>query len=563
MAVRCAAIATGSDEMRACGGNVATTGHSPRGIGKWLHRGCALLLGFAACIPPRAPASPPPESPQGLTSLAKQQFTELSSADARLLGPLDSMGYACLGEWKEETRECVAVPVCDSDRAINADRIRWLCTDPRVRIRIPPSGLTIEGGCFKGDLDLQYVDLPFPLRIRRSEFLGAIHLTGAKLPHLFLNGTTCAGLFANWLRVDGNAQLCDGFVSRGAVLLDSARIGGDLVLIGGHFGKPERGPYSIAARSLTVGASLLFAGKEQDNDDLNSGIRVDGGVDLTRATIADSFVCRRLNNPLGGRLRLGSARVGVLEDDETCWPTPGSLDLDGFAYDRFGEYSPTAVDRRLDWLARQLSTPFRAQPFEQLATVYRAIGADDQATQVSIAKERTRAQHLTHPLTWLAAHLEQAEHQTGHLTGPFEWLWYHTLFPLIGYGYKPGWVLPIAAAVVVFGAVCFSFGNRLRIMVPTKEGVWRDEPGPPRALVDGYPKFNAFVYSLDAFTPLIDLFQGMYWTPTVNHRCEWGTRDWRRRACASFLRLYLWVHISLGWILSTLLALAITGWVKR
>jgi hypothetical protein len=59
------------------------------------------------------------------------------------------------------------------------------------------------------------------------------------------------------------------------------------------------------------------------------------------------------------------------------------------------------------------------------------------------------------------------------------------------------------------------------------------------------PKFNSLVYSIDTFVPLVNLYQAKYWLP--NNR---------------FLRLYHWVHIAFGWILTTLLVVGLTGLVR-
>ncbi len=63
--------------------------------------------------------------------------------------------------------------------------------------------------------------------------------------------------------------------------------------------------------------------------------------------------------------------------------------------------------------------------------------------------------------------------------------------------------------------------------------------------------FNAFVYSLEVFVPLVDLHQESYWLPDANAAYGW------------LLRLYFWVHIALGWISSTLLVAALTGLVRK
>ena len=60
------------------------------------------------------------------------------------------------------------------------------------------------------------------------------------------------------------------------------------------------------------------------------------------------------------------------------------------------------------------------------------------------------------------------------------------------------------------------------------------------------PKFNAVMYSLDSFVPLINLGQAKYRYPT-----------------GAFLRTYLWVHILAGWTLSTLLAVGLPSPARK
>ncbi len=60
------------------------------------------------------------------------------------------------------------------------------------------------------------------------------------------------------------------------------------------------------------------------------------------------------------------------------------------------------------------------------------------------------------------------------------------------------------------------------------------------------PAFHALVYSIDVFVPLIDLCQAKFYLP----------KD-------GWVQVYHWVHIGAGWVLSTLLAVGLTGLVRR
>jgi hypothetical protein len=105
--------------------------------------------------------------------------------------------------------------------------------------------------------------------------------------------------------------------------------------------------------------------------------------------------------------------------------------------------------------------------------------------------------------------------------------------------------------------VLFGFGYRERAITPTEPEAYdrfiRDGE-PPRH----YPPFNAIVYSLENFLPVVDLHQGMYWRPNPRH----GMGGRMRALSGTLLRWYLWVHILAGWIITPLLAAGLTGLVR-
>ena len=79
--------------------------------------------------------------------------------------------------------------------------------------------------------------------------------------------------------------------------------------------------------------------------------------------------------------------------DNAFWPTDGRLHLDGLIDSRLGGAEPATVDQRLGWLrsqykrnASKIPAPFAAQPYEQLASVYRHAGQDTEARRVAIAR---------------------------------------------------------------------------------------------------------------------------------------------------------------------------------
>ena len=62
----------------------------------------------------------------------------------------------------------------------------------------------------------------------------------------------------------------------------------------------------------------------------------------------------------------------------------------------------------------------------------------------------------------------------------------------------------------------------------------------PSELRGGGQTFDAFVYSLDTFLPIVNLHQEEHWLPDATS--SWGKA----------LRAYLWFHILMGWALTTL-----------
>ena len=79
---------------------------------------------------------------------------------------------------------------------------------------------------------------------------------------------------------------------------------------------------------------------------------------------------------------------------------------------------------------------------------------------------------------------------------------------------------------------------------------------------DGYPKFNPFIYSVEAYVPLLNLHMGECWIPNANRDADHRIGNFTLPKSGSLLRYYLWLHIIIGWLLTTLLVAAITGLLK-
>ncbi|MEL6477545.1 MAG: hypothetical protein AAFR17_09470, partial [Pseudomonadota bacterium] len=137
-----------------------------------------------------------------------------------------------------------------------------------------------------------------------------------------------------------------------------------------------------------------------------------------------------------------------------------------------------------------------------------------------------------------------------------------TLFDIvIGFGYRPLWAMGWSAVIVYAGFVVFSDAHRDRAMVPNNpfllKSSWKpDSKADPYTAflgaVPDYQPFDPLAYSIDTFVPLVNLHQEPHWIPQVEGKSAW-----------SLTRLYLWIHIASGWIITALFAASLTGLVKK
>jgi hypothetical protein len=271
-----------------------------------------------------------------------------------------------------------------------------------------------KGARFVGDVDLIGAQVRY-LDASHAIFVGDVNLAGAKIDgQLDARGATFeAGLNMNSLTVRQGLLLSDGARFVGEVNLAGAKLDGWLDASGATFvGNVNLMAAKIdghlEASDARFGADvwLIFA---EVGPLLNlSRAKVDMLLDATGMTVAGEL---RLVGPLKwgdhARFVLRNARVGVLYDGEDAatgddshnpWPESGKLEINGFTYGRLGggagptELRPRPVGWYVDWLARD--TRYAPQPYQQLASVFRASGDTAAANAVLYAareRERTEA----------------------------------------------------------------------------------------------------------------------------------------------------------------------------
>jgi hypothetical protein len=242
------------------------------------------------------------------------------------------------------------------------------------------------------------------------------------------------------------------------------------------------------------------------------GARVDGTLSFDQAFIRDRD--RGLNanlmqaeelilapaEPVEGMITLAYSRIGLVTGDPRTWPA--HVVLNGLEYDRLR--GTESLRDRLDWVARD-PHGYRPQPYEQLASLYRRIGRDDQARRVLLAKQRARQATLRPPGR----------------------AWSRLLDWTVGHGYQPWRAALWFAALLAVGTTVFGL-----------------HPPAPLHRLDA-PYFNPFSYTLDLLIPVGLFGQRDAWNPS-------GVEQWLGVAL-----------VAAGWVLATSLVAGVARVLNR
>ncbi len=338
-------------------------------------------------------------------------------------------------------------------------------------------------------------------------------------------------IYANRMDVKGGMYLSNGFKAKGEVSLLGTIIGRNFNCMQGEF--INEGGIAISADGMKVGGHTF----------LREGFRAEGTISFVGATLGSVFGWTGVKLTENTKLDLRNTSVGVLydDDDEDSWPKEGKLLLDGFTYNEIYDKSPKNAKSRIKWLNRQGKELFRSSPYEQLAKVFEKMGRREDAKKILIEKEKK--------LTRLGGF------------SPWGQLWRDVLGIIIGYGYRPWRALWFIVAIILIGTAVFGSGYKAGIIVPVERTT--AAPKGDEQLQDGCSKFNAFVYSMDMFVPLVDLNIAKYWRPDANKSDILRYKKYCLLIRGDFIREYMWVHICLGWILTTLWVAGLTGLVRK
>ncbi|MEM1183514.1 MAG: hypothetical protein AAGI53_00785 [Planctomycetota bacterium] len=174
-----------------------------------------------------------------------------------------------------------------------------------------------------------------------------------------------------------------------------------------------------------------------------------------------------------------------------------------------------------------------------------------------------------------AAKYKSVRRVAGYLLGVRTFIseWIYLL--LVGHGYARWRVLVWAIGFTLLGVWVFGHQEHRRIQPAqplalrswqeARDAGWTAAPSEPLSLltfdnpinkqgddlswVASYPQFNAVVYSLDTFLPLVSFGQESAWTLRNGER--WSGRWWAKQ-------VYLPFHIGSGWVIATLFVASFT-----
>jgi len=472
--------------------------------------------------------------PQELLGLAEKRFGVdwLSKEESMFLQNLE------LGELTDFTTNKVNRGGPTNWQAkVRADLLIWVVGYRKASDLVSRRGIRLKGADIVPTedgrpLNLISADIRFPFNCVLCRFGSGVDFQGAKLEQLYmekctltnqtidLRGATIArGLTLTdcdimFVQLDGakiassvslmtsriQSVRADGVIIGRSMLLNDASVTNEVSLVGSNIGVDI---YCSGLNAGRIEGKRIKVGGTLDLGESTNGLRRGfkvGPVNLRGGKIGSELLIRK--GEFTSTLDISFLHVFIFDDKVHTWPAKSELKMQGFHYDYLDD-GDNEASTRLSWLF--LQDELYPDSFARLARVQEESGAKRASYQTWAAFERQ--------------------------TAPVLWRWFGRL---IDYGYKPWRAVWISLGLVLIGGVIFALFQGS--IVPLKEREFQ--------YCTDYPKFSPLLYSLDLFVPLIVLHQCDYWT------------------ASGPLKLYQTGHILMGWILTTLFVVGVTGLVK-
>jgi hypothetical protein len=329
-----------------------------------------------------------------------------------------------------------------------------------------------------------------------------------------------------------------------ALNLNRAQIGGSAFLDSGFQASGDTNLSNIQVKN-----DLSFNGSRVGRT-IGEGARVGG--DLIWTNVQDAPTTKRY-------LNISGAAFQNIFDDEASWPTKDNLLLNGLTYRdielRMSQDTsqgctaslPPSIafdlKKRIEWLKLQKpEDQLRPQPWRQLAKHQREIGNDRNAKDAIYIFRCVKAAS-----SWLPIRVCQI------------------IFAALEK--QPSWILLPICVCLLLGSLLFWQGEQMRAIAPIKSDAyvaWAQNSTPNEA----YPKFSAFIYTLENSLPIFKLGQNDAWVPDPHYRplswfparpCLAWTASLSSYAFLSWLRIFLNLF---GWFQAIVLGFALTNRFK-
>jgi len=425
-------------------------------------------------------------------------------------------------------------------------------------------------------------------------------------------------------RIDGSLRF-EGFSCDERVRAKNCKIGGDVEIIRTNFQPANQSGDDIylkigkvaekyAARAVTAGKLDPESVKRLKRAPIG-----ERGLILTNSTIGQSLVWLSVKpNPATVlHLHLTRTRTFLLTPNRDSWPGGGNIGLMRFEYADLSNFLEIGTgrnsDRALAWLEREqprqrrlldwckvrlvapiagwlgskptgLDDPwdvrspnyhhnavrqrdvtyFQPQPYHMMARAMMAKGHQNDALDVEVEMERRIR--------------ESARRSRALPTRLFYAVVSLLLRVFIDYGYRPLKAFRWMLFFIVLSTLVFGTAYRSQLMSVTSEQIYMDKayktPGSEtnELLPKQYIAFDAFLYSIDTFVPVLDFDQEARWFPNAKKDHElcfaelYGLGGWCSGVVVSakWFEVYLNLfHIPIGWLVSTMFAFGVTGLAKR
>jgi hypothetical protein len=449
--------------------------------------------------------------------------------------------------------------------------------------------LFLDGSSLPG-LQAERMEARGGVYLRAAQVVGEVRIREARLGgNLECDGATvrvARGYALNAGAIEVQSIFARGSVLDGGIDLAGAKMVADFDCTGAEISNTEGAAISaqemdtrggIVLRKVRIDGEATFVASRVEGDlDCTDAVLNNPGrnaLDMSRMEIEGAFFLEGDAKP-NGALVLTGASIGTIHDKESCWPAKGDLLLNRCRYGGFIN-SPVDARSRLDWLSRQ--TPerwgedFWPQPYEQLASVFREMGHIEDARAVLIVKERlqrrARRARASNPVLRAILLAQDVVLAVTVAYGrqpllAFVWL---CLFWGVGVAVysnaeRLGALKPNSAVVLRSPewTLCGVDRSQQRFLSVTQQLVnGRAETGQTQLAcfreqweVASYPEFNAWMYSLDALLPVIEIGQKAFWRPDPPKP-------------GGFLAInYFYFQSVAGWALSLLAIAGFSGLVK-